>query len=92
MLSLRDIGKYPYIKVEDMNNSEKYQADSREYTDDERVVIAKGSIIFPKRGAAITNNKVRIAACQLYMDSNMMAICRFISCPSSSLFLFLLFY
>ena len=74
LFSLRDIGKYPYIKVEDMNNCEKYQADSREYTDDERVVIAKGSIIFPKRGAAITNNKVRIAACQLYMDSNMMAI------------------
>lgn len=74
LFNLRDIGKYPYIKVEDMNNCEKYQADSREYTDDERVVIAKGSIIFPKRGAAITNNKVRIAACQLYMDSNMMAI------------------
>ena len=74
LFSLRDIGKYPYIKVEDMNNCEKYQADSREYTDDERVVIAKGSIIFPKRGAAITNNKVRIAACQLYMDSNMMAV------------------
>lgn len=74
LFNLRDVGKYPYIKVEDMNNCEKYQADSREYTDDERVVIAKGSIIFPKRGAAITNNKVRIAACQLYMDSNMMAI------------------
>ena len=74
LFHLRSIGKYPYIKVEDMNNCEKYQADSREYTDDERVVIAKGSIIFPKRGAAITNNKVRIAACQLYMDSNMMAI------------------
>ena len=74
LFNLRDIGKYPYIKVEDMNNCEKYQADSREYTDEERVVIAKGSIIFPKRGAAITNNKVRIAACQLYMDSNMMAI------------------
>ena len=74
LFNLRDIGKYPYIKVEDMNNCEKYQVNSREYTDDERVVIAKGSIIFPKRGAAITNNKVRIAACQLYMDSNMMAV------------------
>lgn len=74
LFNLRDIGKYPYIKVEDMNNCEKYQANSREYTDDERVVIAKGSIIFPKRGAAITNNKVRIVACPVYMDSNMMAI------------------
>ena len=74
LFNLRVIGKYPYIKVEDMNNCEKYQLLSREYTDDERCAIQKGSIIFPKRGAAITNNKVRIAACQLYMDSNMMAI------------------
>ena len=74
LFNLREIGKYPYIKVEDMNNCEKYQLLSREYTDDERCAIQKGSIIFPKRGAAITNNKVRIAACQLYMDSNMMAI------------------
>ena len=74
LFNLRDVGKYPYIKVEDMNSSEKYQLLSREYTDDERCAIPKGSIIFPKRGAAITNNKVRIAACQLYMDSNIMAI------------------
>ena len=74
LFNLRKIGKYPYIKVEDMNNCEKYQLLSREYTDDERCAIQKGSIIFPKRGAAITNNKVRIAACPVYMDSNMMAI------------------
>lgn len=74
LFNLREIGKYPYIKVEDMNNCEKYQLISREYTDDERCAIQKGSIIFPKRGAAITNNKVRIAACHVYMDSNMMAI------------------
>ncbi|MEE0266571.1 MAG: restriction endonuclease subunit S [Bacteroidales bacterium] len=74
LFNLRNIGKYPYIKVEDMNNCEKYQSFSREYTDDERCAIPKGSIIFPKRGAAIINNKVRIANCALYMDSNMMAI------------------
>ena len=74
LFNLRDNGKYPYIKVEDMNNCEKYQSFSREYTDDERCAIPKGSIIFPKRGAAIINNKVRIAECDLYMDSNMMAI------------------
>ena len=74
LFNLRDNGRYPYIKVEDMNNCEKYQSFSREYTDDERCAIPKGSIIFPKRGAAIINNKVRIAECDLYMDSNMMAI------------------
>lgn len=74
LYNLKSQGKYPYIKVEDMNNCEKYQLFSREYTDDEKNVILKGSIIFPKRGAAIINNKVRIADCALYMDSNMMAI------------------
>ncbi len=74
LFHLRNIGKYPYIKVEDMNNCEKFQSFSREFTDDERCAIPKGSIIFPKRGAAIINNKVRIAECDLYMDSNMMAI------------------
>lgn len=74
LYNLKSQGKYPYIKVEDMNNCEKYQLFSREYTDDEKNAILKGSIIFPKRGAAIVNNKVRIADCALYMDSNMMAI------------------
>lgn len=71
---LKPEGKYPYVKVEDMNACEKYQAISREYSDDNRNVIPKGSIIFPKRGAAILNNKVRIAQINILMDSNMMAI------------------
>ena len=74
LYNLRSSGKYPYVKVEDMNNCEKYQTLSRKYSNDEKGVIPKGSIIFPKRGAAIINNKVRIADCALYMDSNMMAI------------------
>ena len=74
LYNLQSSGKYPYVKVEDMNNCEKYQIFSREYSDDEKGAIPKGSIIFPKRGAAIINNKVRIADCALYMDSNMMAI------------------
>ena len=74
LYNLQSSGKYPYVKVEDMNNCEKYQVFSREYSDDEKGAIPKGSIIFPKRGAAIINNKVRIADCALYMDSNMMAI------------------
>ena len=71
---LKNFGKYPYVKVEDMNNCEKYQKNSREYSDDERNIVSINSVIFPKRGAAISNNKVRIAACNLQMDSNMMAI------------------
>lgn len=67
-------GGYPYVKVEDMNNCSKYQIESREYSNDAKNIISKGSIIFPKRGAAILNNKVRIAQTDILMDSNMMAI------------------
>lgn len=67
-------GIFPYIKVEDMNNCSKYQNKSRYYTFNESKKIPKGSVIFPKRGAAIMNNKVRIAATELYLDSNMMAL------------------
>lgn len=71
---LKAEGKYPYVKVEDLNNCEKYQESSREYSDDNNITIKAGSIIFPKRGASILNNKVRIAAKDIQMDSNMMAI------------------
>lgn len=71
---LKSEGKYPYVKVEDLNNCEKYQESSREYSDDNNTTIKAGSIIFPKRGASILNNKVRIATKDIQMDSNMMAI------------------
>ena len=74
LYDLKVEGLYPYVKVEDMNNCSKYQIESREYSNDTRNIILKGSIIFPKRGAAILNNKVRIAQTNILMDSNMMAI------------------
>lgn len=70
----QDKGKYPFIKVEELNNSEKYQKTSRFYTDAEENVIKKNAVIFPKRGAAILNNKVRISAVDLLMDTNLMAV------------------
>lgn len=67
-------GQFPYVKVEDMNNCQKYQCKSREYTNDPSHIVPKGAVIFPKRGAAIMNNKVRIAGTDLCMDTNMMAV------------------
>ena len=67
-------GKFPYIKVEDMNNCDKYQMISRNYSNEDQFTIPPNSVIFPKRGAAIMNNKVRINSCMIQMDSNMMAI------------------
>lgn len=71
---LEAVGKYPYLKVEDLNNCEKYQLKSREYSNEEKLIVPRNSVIFPKRGAAILNNKVRINSVPVGMDSNLMAI------------------
>lgn len=66
--------KYPFLKVEDLNNCEKYQVSSRQYSNDTKNIIPKNSVLFPKRGAAILMNKVRINNNEVLMDSNLMAI------------------
>ncbi|AWA29904.1 hypothetical protein HYN48_07325 [Flavobacterium magnum] len=71
---IEDNGRYPFVKVEELNNCDKYQAFSRFYSNNKKNLIPKNSIIFPKRGAAILNNKVRINAVDILMDSNMMAL------------------
>lgn len=73
--NLSEIGKYPYLKVEDLNNNYKYQYSSREFTNDEyKNLVLINSLIFPKRGAAILNNKIRISKKDCYLDSNLMAL------------------
>jgi type I restriction enzyme S subunit len=67
-------GKYPFIKVEELNNCIKYQEKSRFYSNSRKNIVSKNSILFPKRGAAILNNKIRISSVPLLMDSNMMAL------------------
>ena len=71
---LESSGKYPFLKVEELNNSTKYQSESRFYTNEYKDIVPKGSVIFPKRGAAILNNKVRISSVDALLDSNLMAI------------------
>ncbi|MCD9508423.1 restriction endonuclease subunit S [Photobacterium phosphoreum] len=71
---LAESGSFPFVKVEDMNNCAKYQSISRTYTETNGSPIGKGAVIFPKRGAAIMNNKVRIADVAMYLDTNMMAL------------------
>lgn len=67
-------GDYPFVKVEDMNNCTKYQIDAREYVINSNFCFPVGSVIFPKRGAAIMNNKVRILNKNSCADTNMMAL------------------
>ena len=71
---LRDIGEIPFLKVEELNNCSKYQEKSRFYTDKNNDVVPSKSTIFPKRGAAILNNKVRILNNLALLDSNLMAL------------------
>jgi type I restriction enzyme, S subunit len=63
----------PYFKVDQLNNSEKYQIETPYFIETENVV-KKGSIIFPKRGASILLNKVRILKEDSYMDTNLMTL------------------
>ena len=67
-------GAYPFVKVDDMNLCSIYQSSARLYSSVNKSLVPEGAIIFAKRGAAIATNKVRIAACPLVMDSNMMAL------------------
>jgi len=63
----------PFFKVEQLNNSVKYQSHS-EYFINTSSPISAGSIIFPKRGASILLNKVRVLAQDSYMDTNLMTL------------------
>ena len=71
---LKEEGSIPFLKVEELNNCSKYQFNSRFYTEKGRNIVPKGSVVFPKRGAAILNNKVRITAVDAFMDSNLMSL------------------
>jgi type I restriction enzyme, S subunit len=65
-----------YVKVDDLNYSFREQCDSQMKVAEKSkcTKVKKGSIVFPKRGAAIMTNKVRIMGASGYMDTNMMAL------------------
>lgn len=63
----------PYFKVDQMNNCNKYQIETP-YFIAEKVFVPEGSILFPKRGAAIETNKVRILKQNSFFDTNVMSL------------------
>ena len=69
-------GNMPYVKVDDLNYCDKYLTATQNHVDTSYKIkkIEKGSIVFPKRGAAILTNKIRILNVQAYMDTNMMSL------------------
>lgn len=72
--ALSSIGKYAFVKVEDLNNCSKYQITGREFCNDATGVVRRASIVFPKRGAAIELNKIRITTAEILIDTNLMAL------------------
>lgn len=71
-----DKGTELYVKVDDLNYNDKYAVDTQNKVAEHSTVkrVTKGSVVFPKRGAAIMTNKVRIMGIDSYMDTNMMAL------------------
>lgn len=68
-------GKYPFFKVEEMNHSSKYLSHSRfSFNSCNRSLMKKDTVVFPKRGAAIFTNKVRILSGDSYFDTNVMGL------------------
>lgn len=65
-----------YVKVDDLNYNDKYVVDTKNKVAEHSIIkrVTKGSVVFPKRGAAIMTNKVRIMGIDSYMDTNMMAL------------------
>ena len=63
----------PYFKVEQLNNNNKYLRDTPYFikTDNQ---VRRGSLIFPKRGASILLNKIRILENDSFMDTNLMTL------------------
>jgi type I restriction enzyme M protein len=76
------IGKYPFLKVSDMNlpGNEQYIKSWNNSIDDADVeelklkIFPKHTVIFPKIGAAIATNKKRILTIPSAFDNNVMGI------------------
>ncbi|SDX71016.1 restriction endonuclease subunit S [Nitrosomonas halophila] len=63
----------PYFKVEQLNNGVVY-AEATPYFVLTSKVVPAGSVIFPKRGASIFSNKIRVLKTDSFMDTNLMTL------------------
>ncbi len=71
-----DFQGIPYFKVEQLNNANKYigKEQTKYFISKNSRYILKDSIVFPKRGASILLNKVRILISNSYIDTNLMVL------------------
>ncbi|MDD4963969.1 MAG: restriction endonuclease subunit S [Gallionella sp.] len=75
----------PYFKVDQLNNDSKFLS-STPYFFRQGKTVPSGSVIFPKRGASILLNKVRILQSDSYMDTNLMTLTPAVSLDSEYLY------
>jgi type I restriction enzyme S subunit len=64
----------PYFKVEQLNNGRKYAEETPFFIEHSNNYVSKNSIIFPKRGASIFLNKIRILKQDSFFDTNLMSL------------------
>ena len=69
---VEDIGEFPFYKVEQLNNCHIKLGATPYWT--KQSAIPADSIVFPKRGAAIMTNKIRISTQPCQIDTNLMAL------------------
>ncbi len=76
-----DASRVIALKVSDMNlpgNETRLQASAIEFCAKsdflERYAVPRGSVVFPKRGAAIATNKKRLTALPAILDPNLIAV------------------
>jgi len=72
--ALSSNGTIPFFKVNQLNDSSKYLVNSPFWHSDSGLfTLPAGAIIFPKRGASIFTNKIRILGIPGSFDTNLMA-------------------
>jgi len=78
----------PYFKVEQLNNHFKYAEETCYHFTKGKTVSAR-SVVFPKRGASILLNKIRIFTQNSFMDTNLMSLTTYEGLDSEYLYYFL---
>lgn len=74
LFDFKTTGRYMFYKVNQLNDFSKYMVESPYRFNTNNNNIPSKSIIFPKRGAAIFTNKVRILETDAMVDTNIMCL------------------